>query len=176
MTIDEGLEVEPRQSLRPIVVRHDFGGRGERCGVGEGLLVRKEATHLDGAIELAEFDRGRLGPMVENARAGTAGARDRGRARPPQRTGFGGKPSRAPRDRSWRRSLRGRRRAGKVGRRGPSCPAGRPQPPILRTVPTLPGAVSLSLHGGGKRRRLSSPARQRGGGGPCEAWWWGCGP
>ena len=63
MTIDEGLEIEPRQSLRPIVVRHDLCGRGARRGVGEGLLVGKEAGHLDRAIELAEFDRGRLGPI-----------------------------------------------------------------------------------------------------------------
>ncbi len=62
MTVDKGPQVESRQALLPLVVRHDVGGRLLRRRVGEGLLVCEQTCHLDRSIEIAERDGGRRRP------------------------------------------------------------------------------------------------------------------
>src|SRR5208337_1713848 len=62
MTVDKGPQIESRQALLPLVVRHDVGGRLFRRRVGEGLLVCEQTGHLDRAIQIAERDGRRRRP------------------------------------------------------------------------------------------------------------------
>src|SRR5271165_3002106 len=62
MRIDEGFEIESGRTFLTLVLGHDLRGRLARNSVGEGFLIRKEARHLDRAIEIGESDGGRLRP------------------------------------------------------------------------------------------------------------------